>query len=96
MAKKKLSERLNELESEVNAEEAFLWGTVQQQQAPQNSLLNSAKFREIIAILDSLPLLVQPTLNWLRIKQADMSMAQLRALYTDEQIKAMYKEMNDG
>jgi len=101
MAKKKtvkrtLSKRLAEIEAEVDAEESAMWGTVQQQQAPRDSLLNSSKFREIIAILSGLPLLVQPTLNWLRSKQAEMSMAQLRALYTDEQINAMYKEMNDG
>lgn len=51
---------------------------------------------EIIRILQGNLLLTEPCLKWLQQKQAELSMASLRVLYTDEEIKAKIAAMQEA
>jgi len=47
------------------------------------------KMCEIIVRLQSNLLLVEPTLNWIRAKEAELAGAQLRLLYSEEELTVM-------
>lgn len=77
-----LKELLKEMDDEVAQEEALLFNT-----KPLTVNHNS-----ILEILNELPILVQPTLNWLQTQKRRLSAAQLTALYSTEELKQMYSE----
>ena len=91
MAKINLREALDQIDNDVDQEVYGLWGgNLPNQQ--NTDLFESPKFREIVGLLLQSPILVAPTLNWIRQKQADIARAQLEALYTPEQLEQMYTE----
>lgn len=71
---------LNNIDGDLDKEEQLLFGT--QRLTPTH--------QEILKILEEQPMLVQPTLNWLRDKKAHLSALQLLSLYNKEELKAMY------
>ena len=88
-----LADRLAKMDEESRAEDLMLWGGVQGMAGSDNvDLFRSPKFKEVVGILQQQPLLVQPALNWLRQKQAELARVQLEALYTPEQLEQMYAE----
>ena len=50
---------------------------------------------EIVQILQNNLLLCEPCLLWLRQKQGEMSAAQLRVLYTEEQLEALKERLTE-
>jgi hypothetical protein len=48
---------------------------------------------EIVRRLQATPLLVVPTLEWIKQKEAELANAQLSVLYTPEELKAMRAAM---
>lgn len=94
MAKSKtLAERLGEMDAADDAaEDAALWGNVSSAATSQASLANSPKFQQLIAILYENPILVAPALKWLVEKRAALSLAQLQALYTPEELDALVRQ----
>ena len=89
-----LTEMLNKLDEEDAREDWELWGNVKPG-GQDTDLFQSPKFQEIVHILLTDPILVAPSLNWLKQKQSDMARAKLEALYTPEQLEEMYKEVAD-
>jgi len=61
--------------------------------AAVDKLAGSAKYQEILKILHDQPILVEPTLNWLRNKTSELATAQLSALYTPEELEELRKRM---
>jgi len=91
---KTISEQLATIEQESLREDIALWGDVQGGfDNQQSDLINSSTFKEIISILRENPLLVAPMLQWLKIKRAAMSRAQLDVLYTPEELAEMMKSV---
>jgi hypothetical protein len=91
MAKINLREALDQIDEDVDQEVYGLWGG-NLANTQNTDLFDSPKFREIVVLLLQSPILVAPTLNWIRQKQADIARAQLEALYTPEQLEQMYAE----
>jgi len=87
-----LSEQLAKIEEEGYAEDAALWGPQAGRPGP-NDLANSPKFQELVRTLHEHPILVEPALNWLREKQAQLARAQLEVLYSPEQLAEMYEQV---
>ena len=87
-------EKLKEMEEEAHKEDISLWGNAMGAAAPNapTDLTNSPKYREIIGMLNQAPLLVGPTLNWMKLKMAAMARAQLDVLYTPEELQELIKE----
>ena len=84
-----LKEWMEKISADQDAEEFALWGTP----APGGvDLRASPKFQEIVAILHNQPLLVAPTVEWLKVKQAEMARAQLIVLYGQERTEQMLEE----
>ena len=79
---KTLLDQIKEAEAEVIQEEQLLFKT------PQLTATHYA----ILKILEEQPILIQPTLKWLQNKQAQLAATQLLALYSIEDIKAMYSQ----
>lgn len=50
----------------------------------------------IVRLLQDNLLLVAPTLNWVQQKIREMNTAQLRVLYTDEELRAMASRLSPG
>jgi len=91
---KTIAEQLAVIEQESLREDIALWGDVQGGfDNKQSDLINSSIFKEIISVLRENPLLVAPTLQWLKIKRAAMSRAQLHVLYTPEELAEMMKSV---
>lgn len=86
--KKTMSEQLEELDRESQADDLSLWGMAMGGQP--SSVINSPKFQSIVAALTENPILVAPTLAWLQEKRAAIARAQLQTLYTSEELEAMY------
>lgn len=57
-------------------------------------LANSAAYRAIVDILHAKPIMVTPCLRWLNQKLAGISMAELRQLYTEEEINEMQAKLD--
>lgn len=81
-------EELDKREAEDQAEDAALFG-------PQNRepLAASDKYKAIRQILNQEPILVQPCLQWLQLKLAELANAKLATLYTQEQLEEMRKQI---
>jgi len=89
-----IAEALDKIENDVDREEWSLWGG--QQPGNQNTdLFQSPKFQDIVQLLMQSPILVAPTLNWIRKKQAQIAQAQLQTLYTQEELEEMYKQVEN-
>ena len=86
---------LRKIQDESDREEWELWGGVGPGDTQSTDLFNSPKFKEIVDILLKSPILVAPTLNWLKQKQAQIARAQLESLYTPEELEEMYKKINN-
>jgi len=89
-----IKEALDGIDNEVDQESFELWGNVNGA-GPMGGtdLFESPAFKEIIFILIANPILVSPVLNFLRLKQAQMSRAQLEVLYTPEELAELYKKV---
>jgi hypothetical protein len=70
-------------DAEVRAEEHSLFGT------GESPILGMPQFRQIVAIMTANPLLVSAALTWLQQKQSEIAMAQLKVLYTPEQLEVL-------
>lgn len=89
-----IKEALDQYDQEVDALSNELWGGNQVGVvAPGAEIFESPNFKEIVHILMANPILVQPVLNFLRLKQAQMSRAQLEVLYTPEELEALYAKL---
>jgi hypothetical protein len=91
---KLVAEFFSKVDEESDQDELNLFGSMTPRATQSTDLFASPKFREIVDILLSMPILTAPTLNWLKIKQAQMARAQLEALYTKEELAEMYKSIN--
>lgn len=88
-------EQMQRIQDESEAEDAALWGMVQQAHAPgqaASSLETSEKYRAIVTLLHQHPILVGPTLAFIRERIVAINTATLRALYTEEQLEQMAQE----
>jgi hypothetical protein len=90
---KLVAEFFNRVDDESDQAELDLFGGMTPKSTQSTDLFASPKFREIVDILLSTPILTTPTLSWLKIKQAQMARAQLEALYTKEELEEMYKQV---
>jgi hypothetical protein len=90
-----IKDALDKIDDEVDQESYSLWGGTGLSNQQDTDLFNSPKFQEIVYLLLQSPILVAPTLNWLRLKQGEIARAQLEALYTPEQLEEMYKEVQN-
>jgi hypothetical protein len=89
-----IKDELDKYDEEVNQLSNELWGGNQVGAvAPGTELFESPAFQELVHILLANPILVAPTLNFLRLKQAQMSRAQLEVLYTPEELEALYAKL---
>jgi hypothetical protein len=89
-----LSDRLAELDQEEAAQDMAMWGGVAAGfQTDRNSLVNSPKYQQIVALLHETPLLVAPCLRWLQQKRAQLATVQLQALYTPEELEQMVRDL---
>ena len=86
---------LDKIDNEVDQEAYSLWGSSGLGSQQDTDLFNSPKFQEIVYLLLKSPILVAPTLNWLQSKHAEIARAQLEALYTPEQLEAMYAKVQN-
>ena len=84
---------LKVMEEEAAQDDITLWGTAVGGAAQSNDLTNSPAYREIVTILHQTPLLVVPTMKWLKAKTAEMARAQLNALYTPGELAGMMKSV---
>lgn len=85
---------LDNIDNEVDQEAFSLWGSNAGMGAMSGTeIFESPKFKQIVFILIANPILVQPTLNFLMLKQAQISKAQLEVLYTPEELETMYTEL---
>jgi hypothetical protein len=88
-----IREMLSTLDQETSDEEIRLWGKATNGTTSHKvDLSDSPKYQEIVALLHDQPLLVHPTLEWLRTKRAQMAQAQLSVLFSPEELQAMYEE----
>ena len=89
-----IKEELDKYDAEVEQMANELWGGNQVgAPAPGTELFESPAFQELVHILLANPILVAPCLNFLRLKQAQMSRAQLEVLYTPEELEALYAKL---
>ena len=88
-----VAEFLAKVEDDGEQMEMELWGNAKSGTSQSTDLFASPKFKEIVYILLDMPILTTPTLNWLRQKRAQMARAQLEALYTQEELAEMYKQV---
>ena len=93
MSRLKISDYLDRLDKEAEQDDLSMWGMAAGGGDPTNSLFRSAKFRELVSLLMAEPILVGPTLEWVKVKRAEMARKQLEVLYTPEQLETMYAEM---
>lgn len=93
MGRINLKEALDALDQEQAQEDWELWGQAGPSAGPDTDLFNSPKFQELVHLLLGDPILVAPTLNYLRIKKAQMSRAQLEVLYTPEELEQLYADL---
>jgi len=84
---------LSEILDKFNAEEETVAITMPQFEKP-DTLASSENYQKIVELLHQHPILVAPTLEWIRGKVSEMAMAELKVLYTDEQITEMQKEIS--
>ena len=90
---KMVAEFLSKVEEDSNQDQLDLFGSMTPRATQSTELFSSPKFREIVDILLGAPILTAPTLNWLKLKQAQMAKAQLEVLYTQEELTEMYKQV---
>lgn len=96
MSRLKIEDYLERLDKEAEQDDLSMWGMAAGGGDPSHSLFRSAKFRELVALLMAEPILVGPTLEWVKTKRAQMARKQLEVLYTPEQLEAMYAEIEKG
>lgn len=94
ISKESVVEQLKTIEEESRDEEARLWGGVQGGFNSEDDVTNSPAFREIVQVLRDNPLLVAPTLQWVRRKRAEMAAAQLHVLYSPEELEQMKESLS--
>lgn len=82
-------EALDKIDEDSKREDWELWGNTQA--GADTDLFNSPKFQELVNLLLQSPILVSPTLNWVRYKQAAIARAQLETLYSQEELEEMYE-----
>jgi hypothetical protein len=91
---KMVAEFFSKVDEDSDQDELNLFGSMGSKSPQSTDLFASPKFREIVDILLSMPILTTPTLNWLKNKQAQIARIQLEALYTKEELTEMYKNIN--
>ena len=62
---------------------------------PQQPLPMGPKFHAIAQLLIANPLLVEPTLIFVQQKLGEIAAAQMRVLYTEEQLEELRKRMEE-
>jgi hypothetical protein len=60
---------------------------------PAIAALANQRIRQVVLLLAENPILAIPVVQFIEAKRAEISLATLKALYTDEQIDAMQKEV---
>lgn len=93
MGRINLKDALEKLDEEQAREDWELWGQAGPSAGPDTDLFNSPKFQELVHLLLGDPILVSPTLNFLRLKKAQMSQAQLQVLYSPEELEQLYADL---
>jgi hypothetical protein len=89
-----IKDELDKYDAEVEQMANELWGgNTIGGVAPGTELFDSPAFQELVHILLAQPILVAPCLNFLRLKQAQMSRAQLEVLYTPEELAVLYAKL---
>lgn len=91
-----IKEELDKYDAEVEQMANELWGgTTIGSVVPGTELFDSPAFQELVHILLDNPILVSPCLNFLKLKTAQMSRAQLEVLYTPEELEALYAKLEE-